>query len=430
MLKAGVGRVDTTPPLGVELQGYGWFSARAAQGVTDPLQVTAVVVESGDSRAGIASCDLLGVPGAVTQEVRRVAATELGIAPDNLLVAATHTHHGPATLDLIGMGEVSAEYVSSLPARIIAALRQAAAEPEPVTLWRGVTRLPGFQTNRVYGEGGPLDDRLWIAALRRRDGSPLAVLANYNCHPVTRDKWPALISRDWPGVAADTLEDSLAGARFLFLQGAQGDVNPVHRERSDPAATEVAGRAFAEAVLDYLPALEQSKGEEIVGAVRQAALQLQVQPADEVQSEIARSLATLQANELSRDEYQLAMRDYIYACSKLGALAGEHPDVLSAPLQALCIGDVLIAAQPFELYNQFAVALRERVAWPHTWVVGCANDLLGYVGAPLPDSLADSPFYSYASHTAPMIWGHFRFRDDVGDVLVEELAGLAQAVTW
>jgi len=431
MLTAGVGRSDLTPPLGAELQGYGLFLGRGAEGVSDRLQASAIVVESEQTRAGIVSCDLLGVSGHITETVRARAEAELNIPRENLMVAATHTHHGPGVVDLIGCGEVNGEYVSSLPGRILNALREAAAGLEPVTLWRGVTSLPDMQTNRVYGEGGPIDDRLWIAQLRRPDGSTLAVLANYNCHAVTHDPWPALISRDWPGVATDRIEQHLDGGRFLFLQGAEGDINPARRERNgdDAEATRIVGEQFAQAVIESLGQLEECQDEQIRGAVRSAALPREVEPEQQVRADLKRNLGAIHSEGLSREAYARALRDYKCACRRLEALSGESPDKLFAPLQVLRLGDVLLVGQPFELYTEFAVELRKRTALPHTWVVGCANDLCGYVGAPLPESLAGSPFYGYASEITPMLWGQFPFREDTGKLLVDEMVQLAESVT-
>ena len=45
MLKAGFGRIDITPPLGVSVQGY--YEKRLADGILDPLYATAVAFEDG-----------------------------------------------------------------------------------------------------------------------------------------------------------------------------------------------------------------------------------------------------------------------------------------------------------------------------------------------------------------------------------------------
>ena len=48
MLKAGFGRIDITPPLGVFVQGY--FEKRYADGILDPLLATAVAFDNGQKR--------------------------------------------------------------------------------------------------------------------------------------------------------------------------------------------------------------------------------------------------------------------------------------------------------------------------------------------------------------------------------------------
>ncbi len=424
MLYAGVGRTDLTPPLGAELQGYGWFLSRAAEGVNDAVQATALVIESDSQRAAIITCDLVGVPGWLTQTVRATAEQELGIPPENLLISATHTHHGPAVQDVNGCGEVHGGYLTTLPSRVIAALRSAAQQLEPVRLYRGVTQAPGVALNRVYGDEGPVDDRLWVAALRRLDSSPFAVLANFNCHAVTRSVWPALVSRDWPGVCSDQVEKALPGAHFLFLQGALGDINPVRMYKQSPNSTTWTGDQIAHAVTGVLDKLEESPSDDIHGALDTARLPLKVQSEAEVRAELADSLKP--RDKPTAEEYHEACKKRLWACGKLEALRQPDPDILPASIQALRIGDLLLLGEPFELYTCFAVAARERSLLPHTWVVGCANDLLGYVAH--PDDYEEQAA-SYAAQSAPAICGRFPFLPTAGDCLVDAMAALAASVT-
>ena len=73
-MRAGYGRYEITPPLGVELGGYGYYLQRRARSVLDPLYARAVLLEDGAQRTLIISCDLLGLSDEVCGEVfERVA---------------------------------------------------------------------------------------------------------------------------------------------------------------------------------------------------------------------------------------------------------------------------------------------------------------------------------------------------------------------
>ena len=56
-LKAGVARVDITPPLGLTMYGYGGRKA-GATGVRDPLMARVLVLEAGDTRIAFVGLDL------------------------------------------------------------------------------------------------------------------------------------------------------------------------------------------------------------------------------------------------------------------------------------------------------------------------------------------------------------------------------------
>jgi len=96
-LRAAAATVDITPPIGVLMDGYG-ARREPSRGVHDPLFARALVLEHRDQRCAIISCDLLGMHSSITAEVRHLASKRAGIAPDGLLLCATHNHAGPAGL--------------------------------------------------------------------------------------------------------------------------------------------------------------------------------------------------------------------------------------------------------------------------------------------------------------------------------------------
>ena len=64
-------------------------------GVNDPVYVRAVVIENAGVRAAIVSLDVGAVGTATWEAVSRRLGQEAGIAPDALLLTATHTHSMP-----------------------------------------------------------------------------------------------------------------------------------------------------------------------------------------------------------------------------------------------------------------------------------------------------------------------------------------------
>ena len=57
-LRAGVAQTDITPPVGIEMGGFG-RRQQPSVGVYDPLFVKVLLLDDGHHRVGIVSCDVL-----------------------------------------------------------------------------------------------------------------------------------------------------------------------------------------------------------------------------------------------------------------------------------------------------------------------------------------------------------------------------------
>ena len=79
-MRAGFGKAELTPPLGVELAGYGYYLQRRAAAVADPLYARALLLEQGEQRALLVSCEVLGLSRPVCDAVIRHAREALGLS--------------------------------------------------------------------------------------------------------------------------------------------------------------------------------------------------------------------------------------------------------------------------------------------------------------------------------------------------------------
>src|SRR6516225_6616319 len=94
-LRAGVGRVDITPPLPADLVGFVRRAAPAV-GVLAPLTATALVLEDrAGRRAAIVAFDLIAISPAQGQQTRQLIAEQIGTSPDAVFLSYSHTHAGP-----------------------------------------------------------------------------------------------------------------------------------------------------------------------------------------------------------------------------------------------------------------------------------------------------------------------------------------------
>lgn len=251
-IKAGVARVDITPPLGVQMWGY-FDRLKGAEGTLDPLYARVLVLEAGENRLAYVDLDLGRTFGPATLDRLR-RATKQASGVDNLIVQATHTHAGPVILD---------EYPAGPPAweaadvdRIAQAIREAARHMEPVRLGVGYGEAYiGYNRRQVNQDGTvsmlwsnpthvptwPVDPTVAVLRIDRLDGQPLAILVNYATHPVTFGPDNLRYSADFPGVMCKVIEQAFdARPLAFFVQGAPGDVNVF--DATTPVTLDAVGR--------------------------------------------------------------------------------------------------------------------------------------------------------------------------------------------
>src|SRR5215469_16943963 len=93
-LKGGVARVEITPQIGLPMYGYRSRSS-PSQGVLDPLYARVLALEAGETRLAIVTLDL-GQIFANHWLDRLREAVHKSSRVSYVLVAASHTHSGPA----------------------------------------------------------------------------------------------------------------------------------------------------------------------------------------------------------------------------------------------------------------------------------------------------------------------------------------------
>src|SRR2546422_1376969 len=96
-LRAGVAKVDITPPGHELLSGYN-ERLKPATGTLDPLYARVLVLEAGEKRLAWVDLDLLRPFGPESiNQIREAVRKSSRIS--YLLVQATHTHSGPVVMD-------------------------------------------------------------------------------------------------------------------------------------------------------------------------------------------------------------------------------------------------------------------------------------------------------------------------------------------
>jgi neutral/alkaline ceramidase-like enzyme len=277
---AGVARVDITPPNGLPLQGYPG-SGRNATGVRDPLYARVLVLHVGAQRLALVDLDLIApLEPAYVARLREAVRQDVSY----VMVAAIHTHSGPALIPTLS--PAPREWEAVAVGKITQAIKEAAAHEIAARLGTGYgVAYLGHNRLRPNGDGtvtwfeknwtdvstAPVDPTVAVLRVDDMNGSPIAILVNYACHPVIFGPDSPLYSADFPGVMTGVVEKAMGGKPLcFFLQGGDGDINPLYAvtpltegavELSERAGTEL-GLVAAEVaeqihtVADSAPSLQ------------------------------------------------------------------------------------------------------------------------------------------------------------------------------
>jgi len=242
-MRFGLAVKDIVPPFRTTMYGYGGRTD-TFDGVHDPLTFTAVLLEEGDRRALLGATDLGTYPtDGRTPELMARLGEIAGCPRENVMLNASHTHGGP----LVPMtafphhadtgSSVILQYEEWLFEQLADAAREAVANLTEGSLWigQGKTSVPmnrrpdrNGQVPNAPNPGGPIDDRLFVFALRDASGQLAAVGVRVSCHPVATGA-QHLLTADYPGAWRAEFARAF-GPKVVpfFLQGVGADARPRH----------------------------------------------------------------------------------------------------------------------------------------------------------------------------------------------------------
>lgn len=393
-LLAGTAVADITPAPGLRLWGYG-NRVKAATGTLDPLKARAVVLRCGSASVAIVSLDLGRTPEEdLLAGLRERLTKTVGIK--NLFITASHTHQAPVVDAPGGMPNKFAESVVAVIERIIG---EAASRTVPVQIGVGRTQIDVGHNRRWTQPDGsvvmlwrnaerrntsPVDREAGVIRLDREDGSPLAVLFNYACHPVVLGPDNFEYSADYVGEACRLVEDNLK-TTCLFLQGACGDINP-YLDKSP----------IAQGGIQAMREIGRTVGQAITDAARTTKTSSSPNPSIVFdQHSLTAPLRWNTSNPKTAEVLSKAIGAYYQAYVEKLIKKGS----VSLPLTTLLLnGQVALVGMPAEVFTDFQKDLKRRSPVRDTFLVGYTNGYYAYF-----PTIRDAAAGGYGGKTATYV---------------------------
>lgn len=408
-LKVGFAERDITPEIGMEQPGgYGKAFHRSLH---DPCKARAVVFDDGRKRVAVVGIDALMIRHPSVDRCRRAIQEKCGIAPEAVLISASHSHSsGPTGMVLPGEFDDAPEFVRSLAYEQSSCADAQYLDRVENQIVDAVVSADRDKVEAVYGVGkgsenqvafnrrfrmrsgltvthprqgnpdivetaGPTDPEVGVLGAWNKEGKLLGCVVHFCCHATTN---PGGISANY----IYYLERAVRGvmgddqAVVVFLPGTSGDVtqvdnlSPYAPPAAEAWAQRVGGRVGAEAAKTLL---SMPRGD--AAAIDYRATTLHIKRRVPSRARLARSLELVK-----KDRKTVDPTEWIFA--KEIVLLNERlkkEPVANVEVQAIQVGPAVFVANPAEYFCQYGLDIKSGSPFKFTFPVELANDCVGYV---------------------------------------------------
>ena len=195
--RAGIAVRNVTPDPLLSVSG-GVGPSNKATRKEGELTVRALVFDQEGTRIAIVSADFLGFPAVLGNRVR---AEVKEIAPQNILIGATHTHSAPDCYGFPdGKGGTASDpkYLEMVCARMVEAIHEAVKNLQPARIKIATGEAKGKIAYNYYAEQ-LYDPRCHVIQALDASGKPIATLVNYAIHPEVIGSGAGICSPDLIG---------------------------------------------------------------------------------------------------------------------------------------------------------------------------------------------------------------------------------------
>lgn len=359
-----------------------WARSVAIRSCAD---ASTVVMTSLDSQGYYSAYkeDPVGAEGFGTDGIRSAAAKATGVPVSHLVVTSTHTHNSPDSIGVWGggsQGNNKAPYLAVVKAGAVKSVKDAVAALRPARLLLGTADI-GFLQSTVSQVGAdpkdyPVDSTMRVLqAVGFADCRPITTLVNASIHAtvageIKDKKGRDVIDPDWPGRVATDLERLLPGEIPVVIPGAVGRTQTRFPKGQTPKSTDPLVQIAA-----YGDILTRR-----IGTALASATSVGAGPVKADQAFLTEEIEDPALVALFYDEAGVP--------GPTGpALGGLMRSVLPpytvgntvrAEAQLLRVGDLAFAGVPGEAYPQNATELAVRIKARASFVLGMANDQVGY----------------------------------------------------
>ena len=376
--RAGAAMRKITPDHLIPISG-GMGTPEMPIGFKGDLTVRAFVLEKGSTRIAIVGVDNLGWPAYLGDRSRKLIK---GIAPENILIGATHAHSCPDAYgftDEKGNTGADLKYLDWCVTQIADAVNEAVSKLEPASLRTAVGEAKGkiafnYYAPQLYDPRCGVIQAIALAGANK--GKTIGTLVNYAVHPEILGTGRKLISPDLCGPLYDRIE-SKAGGMAIFMNSAQG------------------GMVTADVRLEN--GKEANNWEEclrIGNLLADEALRI-IEPSTASENPTLYCVSKPITFPIDSE-----MMRYVFKHSPIAAAAGKDADYskVTTRMNLLNIGSAQVVTIPGEALPNIGFYIKRKMKSKQPFLFGLTNDAFGYMLT--KEDFGGFERYNYVSRTS------------------------------
>jgi len=431
IMRAGFSNITITPPMDLTMGGYR-LRRGIAQGIHDDLQATCCVMEGSTISVVLISLDLLCLPQDAIQKIKSAMSEACDIEPKSVIISCTHTHSGPDTIGISGVGKKEitiyfdwlAEQIVELSLNALYSVTElnisyVHANVEGIAFNRRLRLRDGkvvsnldAVTEEMIESRGIVDPAGMMIVFENQQGVA-GVLVNFTMHATVLDERNYLYSRDFPGYLVDRLSRELPGEPVvMFVNGAFGNVNQIRAPgkwiSSFDEARKIGGQ-IAEVFIDKFDDRERLNVTDIdiqCTRVNVPRRRMQIQTNDDIVSLVLKARKSAPRGRLPED---IDHKQKLFL-DEVQQLKDSDYDV--AEIQIVVLDELEIIAVPGELFVEYGLEMKKKSRYAYPIVFGNSNGYIGYI--PTHSAFNEGGYETTLSLTSRLI-------PEAGEILLENI---------
>ena len=356
----------------------------------DPLFARAAAFRTGGVAAILIVLDVLCVSRDWSEKFKGAISKEIGLPKENVLVAATHTHSGPAVF-FPAAGEAGPidRCEDALLGRCAEAVRKAYATAEPARMRAARISSEGIAANR-RDPSCPTDSALSVVRVEGRRGAVKGHLVSLSCHPTVMGPSNLRYSADLFGVAASRTEKRFRNSVCMMFNGTSADASTRFvRANQTWAELDRLGRKLAGQILAASRSSEPVAAGPISGKTVAITFPFRKVPDTErAQKEYDEALRKARVDPEGAASARLhrSLVEGAAARLLLSRIGGWQPlfgtSAAEVELQVIRIGDIIVCGLPGEFFARIGRELRKAALPKFGLIAGYAGGYWGYFVPP------------------------------------------------